>query len=191
MAEEMGCVFTERRFTESFGRTSREILADYWPVKLSPEQIAAADDRKEHLYRLIVRDDFPEMPGARRLVRALHEAGFALAVGSSGPRANVEVVIEGLGAGDVFDATVCGEDVTRGKPDPEVFLTVADRLGVRPGRCVVVEDATAGVAAANRAGMLAIALTGTAPRDQLAAAEIVVDSLAELTPQRIAECLRR
>jgi beta-phosphoglucomutase len=189
LAAEQGCRFTEQDFARSFGRTSREILAECWQARLAPEQIAAGDDRKEELYRQIILADFPEMPGIRDLVRALHEAGFALAVGSSGPKANVEVAMQGLGLGELFTAIVTGQDVTRGKPDPEVFLTAAGRLGLPPRRCAVVEDAVAGIQAAKAAGMAAIALTGTATREQLSAADLVVDRLTELSPRHVAELI--
>ena len=78
-----------------------------------------------------------------------------------------------------------GADVTRGKPDPQVFLIAAERLGVPVARCAVVEDAVHGITAAQRAGMAAIALTGTLQRDELAAADAVVDSLRQLSPERI------
>ncbi|NQU75116.1 MAG: HAD family phosphatase [Planctomycetes bacterium] len=191
LAGEFGCDFNESQFADSFGQTSREILAGNWPVKLSDEQIVAADLRKEYLYRQIIESHFPAMPGARELVRGLHSAGFALAVGSSGPKANVAVSLAGLGLGELFGAVVTGEDIIHGKPDPAVFLAAADRLGVSPALCAVVEDAPAGIQAAKRAGMTAIALTGTVSRDRLAAADLIVDSLDQLTRDRIAEAIRQ
>ncbi|MFW6155089.1 MAG: HAD family hydrolase [Planctomycetota bacterium] len=190
LAAEHGADYPRDQFARSFGRTSREILAEDWPVDLTDEQIPAADRRKEELYRQIIRADYPGMPGAAELVAAVHEAGFALAIGSSGPRANIEVVLEQMRAGDCFDAVVSGEDVHRGKPDPEIFRIAAARLGVPADRCAVIEDAPLGLEAARRAGMTPIALTGTATREQLAGAARVVDRLDELSPRRIADCLR-
>jgi beta-phosphoglucomutase len=79
--------------------------------------------------------------------------------------------------------------VKRGKPDPQVFLIAAERLNVPPARCAVVEDAVQGVEAANRAGMSSIGLTSTTTREKLAHAKLVVDSLRELTPERIAKLI--
>lgn len=192
LAEEMGIAdFTEEQFARTFGKTSREILRKHWPIELSDEQIRRADDHKEELYRKLIREDFREIPGARELVRALHAAGFRLAVGSSGPKANVDAGLDGLGHREYFDALVSGQDVTHGKPDPEIFLVAGRRLGVAAGRCAVIEDAPAGIEAARRAGMTPVAITGTAAREDLAAAgaKSVVDSLTELTPQRIAELI--
>ena len=118
------------------------------------------------------------------MLRSLHDAGFRLAVGSSGPPENVALVLDRLEARDLFEAVVTGEDVTRGKPDPEVFLIAAKRLGVPPARCAVIEDAPPGIAAANAAGMTSVGLLSTGRKpDDLAAARIVVQSLGELSPQ--------
>jgi beta-phosphoglucomutase len=191
LARLCGFEFTEQDFATTFGRTSRDIIAHFWGAGLPEQRIAEMDARKEALYRDIIARDFPAMDGARELIGALHEAGFRLAVGSSGPPENIEVTMQGLGLPDCFSATVTGQDVTRGKPDPQVFLTAAERLGVPPGRCAVVEDAPAGVEAANRAGMASVALTGTALRDKLAHADLVIDSLRELSPGVVAELIGR
>ena len=192
LARECGFEFTERQFAATFGRTSRDIIAHFWGEGLSDERIAEMDGRKEALYRKSISADFPVMDGARELIRALHEGGFKLAVGSSGPPANVAVTIKGLALEDCFAATVSGMEVTAGKPDPQVFLKAAEKLGVAPERCAVIEDAPAGVEAARRAGMAAIAITGTAPREKLAErAHFVVESLRQLSVEIIARLIRR
>jgi len=95
LARECGFEFTERQFAATFGRTSRDIIANLWPDPPPDERIAEMDDRKEALYREIISKDFPAMDGARELIRALHAAGFKLAVGSSGPPENVAVALDG------------------------------------------------------------------------------------------------
>ena len=181
-AREAGIEITDEQFATTFGRTSREIIAHFWGGALSPEEMRRIDDRKEALYRDIIRKDFPAMDGAVELIDALRDAGFRLAVGSSGPPENIALSTELLGRASSFDVVVTGRDVTRGKPDPQVFLLAAERLGIAPARCAVVEDAPAGVAAANAAGMASVALLGTAPREKLADARLVVASLRELSP---------
>ena len=131
------------------------------------------------------------MDGASDLLRALRAAGFRLAIGSSGPAANVEVILRCLPSAELIEARVHGGEVEKGKPEPEVFLRAAEKLGVAPHRCAVVEDAPAGVQAAKRAGMAVVALTGTATREELAAADLVVDSLRELTPTQLAGLIDR
>ena len=87
-------------------------------------------------------------------------------------------------------ATTNGNELTHGKPDPEVFIKTVHKLGLPPERCVVVEDAPAGVMAGKAAGCPVIALTGTAPRDHLDLADLVVDSLRELTPEAFRGLIR-
>ncbi len=188
-AREAGVEMTAEQFATTFGRTSREIIRRFWGDGLDDAQMRAIDDHKEALYRDMVRDDFPMMDGAVELIDALRAAGFRLAVGSSGPPENIELSVSSLDRVDAFEAIVTGHDVTHGKPDPEVFRLAGERLGVPKERCAVVEDAVAGVAAANAAGMASIALTGTTTREALGAARLVVDSLRDLTPAIIERLL--
>lgn len=188
MADELGKGLSEAQFVSTFGRTSREIIAEHWGADcLTPAEIAEFDHRKEALYRQLVAQNFPAMDGARELLRDLHSAGFLLAVGSSGPPENVALAVERLGAEELFDVQITGKDVTRGKPDPQVFLLAAERLGVTPANCAVVEDAPVGIAAANTAGMYSIALLSTGhTAASVADARLMVRSLRELSAHRIA-----
>jgi beta-phosphoglucomutase len=188
MAASEGLSMSEEDFARSFGRTSREIIALLWGGRgYSPQQIAELDERKEEAFRRLIARDFPAMPGARELIAALAEHGVKMAIGSSGPPANVELVVEHLGCRELLSGVVTGADVTRGKPDPQVFLMAAERLGLPPARCVVVEDAQPGIAAAHAAGAAAIGLVSTGRRhEELSAADLVVDALGELSPPRIA-----
>ena len=188
LAQRHGLDLTEQQFATTFGRTSRENIRTFWP-HVRQTDIPAWDDQKEAFYRQILEQDFPAMDGVNELLEDLHRARFKLAVGSSGPPPNVAVVVRCLRAGRLLDATVNGSDVHLGKPDPAVFLTAARRLGVQPRCCAVVEDAPVGVEAARRADMASIALTGTASPEELAGADLVVDSLRALWAQRIARLI--
>jgi beta-phosphoglucomutase len=192
VAAENSRVYSEAQFAAGFGRTSREVIAEQWQGEpLSDDQIAAIDQRKEAIFREIIGRDFPAMEGAVALIESLVQACFRVAVGSSGPTENVRLAIERLGIGRLLSATVTGHDVKRGKPDPQVFLLAAERISVPPSRCVVVEDAPVGVEAARRGGMRAIGLASTGrTAEQLRAADLVVQSLRELSPQRFDEILR-
>jgi beta-phosphoglucomutase len=182
---ELGRDYTESAFAADFGRTSRDILRRTLGDTLSEERIRSLDERKEALYRDLLREQFPAMDGAVQLIDALVDDGFVLAVGSSAPLENIVLSLEKLERAARFSAIVTGADVSRGKPDPQVFQLAAERLGLPPAQCAVIEDAVHGVEAARRAGMASIALTGTAPRDRLAAADLVVDQLDELYPGAI------
>jgi len=187
LAAGQGCGLTEEQFMESFGQTSRDIIRRFWPPDgLTEDRIRALDEQKEALYRRIVSESFPVMEGAVELLEDLHRVGVLLAVGSSGPPENIDLVLETLGRRSLIGAVVTGMDVTRGKPDPQVFLLAAGRLGAPPEQCVVVEDAPAGIRAAGAAGMAGVALlsTGRSEEDfRDVAPALVIRSLSELTPQ--------
>jgi beta-phosphoglucomutase family hydrolase len=183
---ELNADFTEDQFRQTFGRTNRDIFAELYPGQMSAEEVRCLGDRKEVFYRDIVSQTFTPLAGAVELIDALDAAGVKLAVGSSGPPENIQLTLDKLGRADRFAATVTGRDVTRGKPDPQVFLLAAERLSIPPERCAVIEDAPQGIEAANRAGMTSIAVTGTAPREKLVHAQFIVDSLTELSPGLIA-----
>jgi beta-phosphoglucomutase len=188
---ELGRDYTEAAFAADFGRTSRDILCRTLGPETSDERIRQLDQRKEALFREVLRADFPAMDGAIELINALAEDGFAIGVGSSGPPENIALSLERLGCSDKIAAIVTGADVKRGKPDPQVFQLAAERLGMPAASCAVIEDAVHGIEAANRAAMTSIALTGTTTRQQLAAADLVVDSLRELSPALIQTLIRQ
>jgi len=146
--------------------------------QVTEDEMRALGDRKEELYRALIQEDPPIVDGAVGITRALHAAGVRLAVGSSGPRANIDLVLNAMGIGEYISVVVSGDDVTRGKPDPQVFSLAANRLGIHPRRCVVIEDAPNGVEAAHAAGARCIAVTNSVPGERLSAAERIVDDLA-------------
>ncbi len=193
LADETGVTFTDADFIAGFGRTTRDILQRWWRVA-DEREIKRLDDRKERLYRELVADDFPAMDGAVELIDALHAAGFALAMGSSGPPENVQLALARLGRRDAFGAVVSGLDVERGKPAPDIFLAAARRLGVEPVRCLVIEDAPPGVQAARAANMACLALMskGRTRADFIdIRPDVFVDSLREVNPHMLSKLVER
>ena len=177
---------TREQFESSFGRRNDEILRDYFPF-YSSEEITRVGEAKEVAYRRLVRErGIDLLPGVRRWLERLHDEGWQQAVASSAPRANLEVIIEVLGLEGYFAAVASAEDVTEGKPDPQVFLVAAAKLGVEPCSCVVVEDAPAGTAAARRAGMRCV---GVLSSHEELRADIVVRTLEELPDNAFDELL--
>jgi beta-phosphoglucomutase len=189
-AKAHGLELTDQEFARTFGRTSRDIINMLWPGHFNERQALDFDVEKEAAYRKLVENDFPEMNGAGDLIGALDAAGFGLAIGSSGPPENVAVVKRCIGNGKFISQSVNGSEVHRGKPDPQVFLLAAGKLGIEPVRCAVIEDAVVGVQAARAAGMTSIGLLGTAPAEALAVhAHWVVPSLRQLSPANIASAI--
>jgi beta-phosphoglucomutase len=187
LAQELGATFSEGDFAATFGQRSADIIkAHGLATPGDVELIARLDAHKEELYRAIVSEAFPVTDGAIELIDALGHAGFAIGAGSSGPPENIELTLGQLDRRSSFRAVVTGEDVTRGKPDPQVFLLAAEALGLAPARCAVIEDAAPGIAAAHAAGMKCVGLVSTGrTRQELGHADLVVESLLEVTPDRL------
>ncbi len=188
LADEQGSELSETEFAASFGRTSREVLQAMWPDRsLSTDQIQFLEDRKESLFRELIRGRVPVMEGATSLWKSLIDCGARIAIGSSGPPANIHLVLERLDADRTASAVITGADVTRGKPDPEVFLLAAERMHIAPHRCVVLEDAPAGIAAARAARMACVGVASTGrTRHELSGANRVVDRLNEISATDLA-----
>lgn len=189
LAEELGTTFTRAQFKATFGQRNQSILPWLgWAEAADAVRIQSLGDRKEHLYREILRaEGIDPLPGAIELLGSLNRAGIPCVIGTSTPRANVDCVLELTGLGGHFQTIVAAEDVSRGKPDPEVFVTGARRCGVEPACAVVFEDAHAGLRAAKAGGMKAVAVTTTHPAPSLAteAPDLIVDSLAEIDIARL------
>ena len=155
------------QFLASFGQRNDRILTAWLGPDVDRVLMQRIGDEKEAEYRRLV-----EAHG----LQPLREAGWKQAIASSAPRLNAETMLRVLHLTEYLDGIVAAEDVTIGKPDPQVFLTAASRLGVPPERCVVVEDAAAGVEGARRGGMKSIGVTKSGQLN----ADVVVTSLANL-----------
>jgi beta-phosphoglucomutase family hydrolase len=179
MAKE-GSPITHEQFLATFGQRNDSILRRWLGEKATPELIQRVGDAKEALYRQQVRQrGIQSLPGVSDWVQRLHGEGWQQAIASAAPRANVEAILEALHSARYFDAIVSAEDVHRGKPDPEVFLVAAKKLGVAPDQCIVVEDAAHGIEAARAAGMKSI---GVGTNRKMLKADLVVQSLDQLAP---------
>jgi len=155
-----GITITHKQFLSSFGQRNDSIIPQWLGPAATPERIEKIGNAKEELYRhLIRRDGISPLPGVADWIHRLHKHGWLEAVASAAPRANIAAVLEALSATHIFQAVVSAEDVHRGKPDPEVYLLAASRVGVPPERCIVVEDAVAGIEGARRAGMRSIGVS--------------------------------
>jgi len=172
-----GVDFTEHDFRRKFGQRNDTIIRDTLGKDISQSEIDVTASEKEENYRQRVRQNIKPLPGAIELIKSLRENGFAVALASSAPIENIRLVMRGLGIEDSFQAIVSGREVKEGKPSPQGFLLAAEKLGVEPKDCIVVEDAVAGVTAAKRAGMHCIAVTNTHPRESLTEADLVVGTL--------------
>jgi HAD superfamily hydrolase (TIGR01509 family) len=171
-----GFTLTREQFTATFGQRNDRILRGWLGPDAADDRIRRIGEAKEAAYRRLMREGgLDGLPGAAEWIHRLAVRGWRQAIASSAPRRNVDAVLDALAWHGKFDAIVAAEDVRRGKPDPEVFLSAAGKLGATPATCVVVEDAAAGVEAARAARMRVI---GLGPLT--AAADLHVASLAVL-----------
>jgi HAD superfamily hydrolase (TIGR01509 family) len=199
-----GLDFTPEFIHATFGMTNPSIFRRLLGDAISDEEVWRLSDLKEVCYRDVARGQIVLMDGVRTVLDALTARGVRLAIGSSGVRANLELTVAECGLDGQFAAIASLEDITRGKPDPQVFLVAADKAGVDPSRSVVFEDAPVGIQAAKaaflggtyhpytakdsgRLGMYAVGVTTTHPVTALyeAGADEVVPNLVGYDVDRL------
>jgi HAD superfamily hydrolase (TIGR01509 family) len=187
-----GLAFTPEFIHETFGMTNMSIFRRLLGDALSDDQMRRYSDLKEVCYRDVARGQIRLMDGVREVLDQLTALGVKLAIGSSGPLANMELTVDECGLNGRFAAIASLEDITRGKPDPQVFLVAATRARSAPVHSVVFEDAPVGIQAAKAAGMYAVGLTTTHPAAALeqAGADNVVKNLAGYDVARLVQHLR-
>ena len=183
LAAEESLPLFEGHFKRGFGKRNQLIIPEILKWSDDPLEIERLGDRKEVLYREILRETgIQPLPGVRAFVEELRAAEIPFAVGSSTPRENIEAVMDGAGMTGLFEKIVAAADVTRGKPDPEVFLKASACIGLPADRCIVFEDSYSGIEAGIAGGMTVVALATTHKREKLEGrgAALIVESFEEL-----------
>jgi len=153
MANEGICI-TREQFLASFGQRNDSILPQWLGATATVERMERIANAKEERYRHLVRTEgMSPLPGVAGWLHQLHQQEWLQVIASAAPRANVDVVLAALSAAHFSQGIVAAEDVHKGKPEPEVYLIAASRVGVARDRCIVVEDAAAGVEGARRVAL--------------------------------------
>ena len=189
LAEENNIFTTDEFFEKYFGMINADILPKFFNRELSMPEIIKYSERKESLYRDLIKGHLLPMPGVCELISTAHKAQWKIGIGSSGPADNINLIIDEIEIKQYISGIVTGNDVEKGKPDPEVFLKAAEKIKVSPDRCIVIEDVPAGIKAAKNAGMKCIAVTTTHHRDKLFSADMILDSLEEISVKDIEEVM--
>ncbi len=190
LAAESGHSLPADHFERSFGMKNEIIIPELLGWTSDPEEIRRLSLRKEELYREAVATyGVNPLPGADRFLRELEELCIPRAIASSTHRQNIESTLEMLGWKEHCPVIVSAEDVSRGKPDPEVFLCAAEQLGLPPAHCIVFEDAHVGIQAARAGGFPVVALATTHAADGLDG-DLVYAGLHEIHAASIIEWLR-
>jgi beta-phosphoglucomutase len=193
LAAKEGFDMSDELFYSTFGMQNYKIIPILAGRQVPAEEIERMSEWKEKRYRELIADKLELMEGARMLLedlkgngpfsvpKGLRRMNFLLAIGSSAPRANLDVVLERCNICGYFDVCVTGEDVRSSKPAPDTFLKAAEKLKLPPQRCVVVEDSVPGVQAGKAAGMAVVAITTTRRRLDLKDADMIIDGFTELS----------
>lgn len=186
LAREEGIPFDRKQNERQRGVSrmeSLEVLLERAGREYSPEEKREMAERKNAYYRTLLETLSPEdtLPGARVMLSALRDRGIRIAIGSSSR--NTPLILEKTALAAEVDAVADGNDIKRSKPFPDVFLIAAERLGLAPGSCLVVEDAPAGIEAGRRAGMAVFGidasgiLVGMVEHSSETLADVTVDEL--------------
>jgi len=179
VAKKRGLPITREAFLTGFGVKNQYFIAEILGWTKDPEEIAHIIAEKEAIFQKMAESgQVTLIPGVEKWLKELAKAHIPCAVGSSSIRKNIDLVLAHTTIQGYFSVIVSGEMVTHGKPDPEVFLKCAEALKMVPAQCTVYEDAPAGIMAAKRAGMKAVALTTTFER-------AVFEKMGKERPDRI------
>ncbi len=178
-------------FRRTSGMPTRDVMAYFFKRALSAEEAARLNAEKEAAYRRLYAPHLSPLPGLREFLAAARAAGVRLGLGTGSLAENIDFVLDGLSLRDRFDAVVGADEVRRGKPDPETFLTLARKLGAAPADCVVFEDALLGEEAARAAGMRLVAVTTTHASRDFRRPDLSIADFSGLDPRAIAGLGRR
>jgi beta-phosphoglucomutase family hydrolase len=162
------------------GKKNDQIFRLLFNRELTLEEIADFTEEKESVYREIYEPDIKEVAGLRAVITQIQEKGLALAIATTAPKKNREFVLEKLGLQGIFKVILGDEDVTKGKPDPEIYLKTAEQLGVQPSECLVFEDSPPGANAGINAGMHVVGLLTSHSAEELAGTVFTITDYTEL-----------
>ncbi len=186
MFEEAGLRVRPEDFAPFIGTGENRYLGGVAEKYGHPIEIQEAKRRTYEIYRKIIRGRLTELPGAIAFVRRCRERGLKTALATSADLIKVTANLEAIGlAGSTFDAIVNGLDVSRTKPDPEIYLTASRRLELASSECLVIEDALSGLAAARAAGARCLMLTTTLSPERIRGADWIASDLSQIPEEAL------
>jgi beta-phosphoglucomutase family hydrolase len=158
------------------GRTNKDVIQYIFERQMSDEEILKYSLEKEALYREIYLPFIKPVAGLIEFLEILNEKNIPMAIATSGIQPNIDFMFENLPIKKYFKTVVNSSHITKGKPDPEIYLKAASILQIPPENCLVFEDAVVGINAAKAAGMKVIALATTHPREELTDADMIIEN---------------
>jgi beta-phosphoglucomutase family hydrolase len=178
--EKRGFKFSKDNFTKFFGTRNDFIIRSVLGGGLPQKDVVTIAEEKEEHFRHKIRGNIKPLPGVMKLLDTIKKGNFKLALASSAPKENIDLVNSELNLERYFDYIISGRDVAESKPSPQIYLLAAEKLGAEPKDCVVIEDSPFGVKAAKAAGMKCLAVTNTHSAEELHEADRVADSLENI-----------
>jgi len=158
-------------------------VAEHYKLPVDIENVKA---RTYEIYKSIVSDKLAPLPGAHEFIARCRKKGFKLALATSADQVKMEINLKGIGlTADSFDSIITGNDVVNKKPSPEIYLKAAESIGLKPGQCLVVEDAVSGIKSGKSAGCRCLAVTTSFNRSELKEADWICGSLLEVPEEVI------
>jgi beta-phosphoglucomutase family hydrolase len=186
-----GVEVEEKEFMRLAGKTTPELVKTFIGREVTDDEIRHLGAQKEFLYRYMYREHIHPVKGLRGLLRDAKAAGIKIGVATAALPKNIEFTLTEIDVKQYLDAVVGAAEVAHGKPEPDLFLLVAERLGVKPDECVVFEDAQMGFEAAHRAGMAAYGITTGHSREEILAMNGVTGAASDFTVAEIRNLLKK
>jgi beta-phosphoglucomutase family hydrolase len=183
--------YSEEEFEEHmYGKHNGYIMSHFFKRSVVGDELKKLEDEKESMFREIYKDKVEAIPHYLKFLNQLKSRNFKTAVATSAPRANLDLIIKALKIEDEMDSMMSSEDVKHHKPDPEVYLKSAERVGVAPSHCIVFEDSFSGVSAALNAGMKVVGVLSTHTKEQLPPCNFYINDYSEINVEKVLELLK-
>ncbi len=158
---EYGLDLTMEEIKENIHGINEEILSRLFGDRFTPEEVKRISGEKEKEYRSIFSKQLTLIPGTMDFIKSLEKRGLGMAIATAAPPENVDFIVDGLEIRQFFKTILHADDVSKGKPDPEIFIKAMDKLGLQPGECVIFEDSPTGAKAAADSGCAVVIITTT------------------------------
>jgi len=183
---------TDEEFAQHmFGKSNSYILSHFLQRKIEGEELLRLEEEKEGLFRKIYEPNVAPVAGLIEFINDLKNNGTKIGVATSAPYANLELILSKVPIRKLLGSIMASEDVKKHKPDPEVYLTSAKKLGISPDQCIVFEDSFSGVSAALNAGMKVVGVLTSHTKEELPPCNLYIDDYKGLSYDTISRLIEK
>ncbi len=189
-AAEYGRNITPADVTSRFGSTNQDYISFLFDRAVSKEEADKLGEEKEKLYREIYIKEMKPLAGLIPFIESCHSSGILIGLGTSAPASNARFMLDGFNIRKYFSVMVDASQISKGKPDPEIYLLAAAKLGVPPEKCLVFEDSAFGIEAGKRAGMMVAGVLTSHQPEELGKADLLVHDFTGMTGAKVIELLK-